>query len=244
MGKLKGLLKITGEFDGLLFYELNGKIIIRKKSGFEGKAIKSQPNYERTRENASEFGSVVQTGKKMRFALHPFLKKIHSPYLHNHIVKKLHEIMRCDTVSERGKRSAAKGLLTEEGKALLSGFEFNEKLPMSRMVTGRYLFSVAEGQLVFPALKREDIRFPEYATHVALTLAVLWFDAEKQAFQLSMGDRLVLAKAGFDEHQVLAMARMDGEGIPMGLLFGEFLQEANGELLELEGAGLRVVSIG
>ena len=241
MGKLKGILKITGQFDGLSLYEVNGKIVVRRTGGFEGKAIKSQSNYERTRENASEFGMVVQTGKKMRLALYPFLRKIHSPYLHNHIVKKLYEIMRCDTVSERGKRSVAMGLLTEKGKALLSGFECNEKLPLSSIVVSAFQLSLAEGRLVFPDLRKEAIRFPKYATHIALTLAVLWFDAEKQTFQLVVGDRLVLAKTGFGPYQVLTVATARGEGLPMGLLFGEFLQEVNGELLELEGCCLRVV---
>ena len=242
MGKLKGILKITGEFDGLLFYELNGQIIIRKKSGFDGKAIKSKPNYERTRENASEFGMVVQMGKKLRLALHPFVKKIHSPYLHNHIVKKLHEVMRCDTESERGKRSVAKGLLTDEGKALLDGFELNEKVALSKMIVGTdYTSLLSEGQLVFPALQQENIRFPEYATHIGLQLAVLWFDANRQAFTLVMGDRLVLAKSGFDPYQLLSVDNQGREGVAIGLLFGEFLQEVNGEQLVLEGAGLRVI---
>lgn len=241
MGKLKGILKITGQFDGLSLYEVNGKIVVRRTGGFEGKAIKCQSNYERTRENASEFGMVVQTGKKMRLALYPFLKKIHSPYLHNHIVKKLHEIMRCDTVSERGKRSVAKGLLTEEGKALLSGFECNEKLPLSSIVLSAFQLSLEEGQLVFPDLRKEAIRFPKYATHFGLQFSVLWFDGEKESFTLAMGDRVVLPKTGFAPYQTLSVATIDGTGMPIGLLFAEFLQEVNGELFGLEGCCLTVV---
>lgn len=241
MGKLKGILKITGQFDGLSLYEVNGKIVVRRTGGFEGKAIKSQTNYERTRENASEFGMVVQTGKKMRLALYPFVKKIHTPYLHNHIVKKLFEIMRCDTVSERGKRTVVKGLQTEEGRKLLSGFEFNKTVSLSSMVVGNYELDFEEGRLSFPELTKEAIRFPEYATHLGLQFSVLWFDGEKESFTLAMGDRMVLPKTGFAPYQALSVATTDGTGMPIGLLFGEFLQEVNGEMLGLEGCGLMVV---
>ncbi len=30
MGKLKGIIQFTGQIDGLSFYEMNGKIIVRK----------------------------------------------------------------------------------------------------------------------------------------------------------------------------------------------------------------------
>jgi hypothetical protein len=69
---------------------------------------------------------------------------------------------------------------------------------------------------------------------------VLWFDPEKESFALIMGDRMVLPKTGFTPYQTLSVATTDGTGIPIGLLFVEFLQEVNGELLELEGAGLKV----
>jgi hypothetical protein len=240
MGRLKGLLKITGQFDGLSFYELNGKIVVRRTGGFEGKAIKSKPNYERTRENASEFGLASAIGKKLRLELRPFLKKIHTPYLHNHVLKLFLEIMRCDSTSERGKRTVVLGLQTEEGRQLLDGFEFNQAVPLSSMVVSAFEALPEEGRLVFPDLRKETIRFPEYATHIGLQFSVLWFDAEKESFTLAMGDKMVLPKTGFAPCQTLSVAATDATGMPIGLLFAEFLQEVNGELLELEGAGLKV----
>ena len=239
MGKLKGIIKITGQFDGLSFYELNGKIVVRKSGGFDGKAIKSQPSYERTRENASEFGGVARLGKQMRVALFPFLRKLPPAFMHNHVLKLFLEIMRCDTASERGKRSAAKGLLTIEGKALLEGFEFNTQVPLSSMVLSAFQLSLEEGQLVFPDLRKEAIRFPEYATHLGLQFSMLWFDGEKESFTLAMGDRVVLPKTGFAPYPTLSVATTDETGMPIGLLFGEFLQEVNGEMLGLEGCGLK-----
>jgi hypothetical protein len=36
MGKLKGIIQFTGQLDGLSFYEMNGKIVVRKTGGFDG----------------------------------------------------------------------------------------------------------------------------------------------------------------------------------------------------------------
>ncbi|MCL9806449.1 hypothetical protein NAT51_13005 [Flavobacterium amniphilum] len=241
MGKLKGILKITGEYDGLLFYELNGQIVVRKKTGFEGKGIKTKANYVRTRENASEFGRVSVIGKRLRMELYPFLKKIHTPYLHNYVLKQFLEIMRCDILSERGKRTVTMGLQTEEGRKLLQGFEFNKNVPLSSVVVSKFEVLAEEGQLVFPDLKKGDIRFPEYGSHIALELVVLWFDAETEMFSLVKGERVVLPKPGFEPEVSLAVDMNQGSGLSIVLLFAEFLQEVNEELLGLEGCSLTVV---
>jgi hypothetical protein len=38
--RLKGIVQFTGSFNGLSFYELNGKIVVRKTGGFDGGKIK------------------------------------------------------------------------------------------------------------------------------------------------------------------------------------------------------------
>ena len=63
MGKLKGIIQLTGKFDGLSFYEMNGKIVVRKTGGFDGEKIKNNANYARVRENSSEFAHCAKVGK-------------------------------------------------------------------------------------------------------------------------------------------------------------------------------------
>ncbi len=72
MGKLEGIIRFTGSFDGLSFYKSRGKIVVRRTGGFKGEAIKKQANYVRTRENASQFGYCCKVGKALRMALFPF----------------------------------------------------------------------------------------------------------------------------------------------------------------------------
>ena len=71
MGKLKGIIQFTGQLDGLSFYEMNGKIIVRKTGGFDGEKIKNDTNYVRVRENSSEFAHCAEMGKYFRNSLQP-----------------------------------------------------------------------------------------------------------------------------------------------------------------------------
>lgn len=72
MARYKSILQFQGAIDGLVFYELNGVSVVRKKSGFNRDDFKTKENYARVRENSSEFGHCSKTGKmlsKMPFIL-------------------------------------------------------------------------------------------------------------------------------------------------------------------------------
>ena len=63
MARYKSILQFQGSIDGLVFYELNGVSVVRKKSGFNRDDFKTKENYARVRENSSEFGHCSKTGK-------------------------------------------------------------------------------------------------------------------------------------------------------------------------------------
>jgi hypothetical protein len=244
MGKLKGILQLTGNFDGLSFFERDGKIIVRRTGGFDGKAIKTQDNYVRTRENASEFGHCSTVSKQLRRALFSYLRKIKTPYLYSYVTGQLTTIMKCDTVSERGKRSVGAGTATAEGQQLWKGFEFNKALSFSQMVASPYAVNMAEGKVVFDAFDARLVAFPAGATHIALQFLLLRCDFERGLFALGEGERKIVGQKDAVSRLGLTAVAPDGEGVVLGLVFGEFLQEVNGELYELEGCGLGVVGVG
>ena len=125
MGKLKGIVQFTGSFNGLSFYELNGKIVVRKTGGFDGDKIKKNANYERVRENSSEFAHSAKAGKYFRTAIASCLLPLRIPYVHNHIVSLFQGILKLDEIHARGKRTVSTGLLATAGKKALLGFEFD-----------------------------------------------------------------------------------------------------------------------
>ncbi|SEH32666.1 hypothetical protein [Chryseobacterium culicis] len=124
MATYESVIKITGAVGDLVFYNLNGKNVVRKKSGFNKTAFKKSPSYEKVRQNSSEFGHCSKIGKIIRKSVENYTREAGDPLLYQKFAKVMTAIKDLDKISERGKRTVANGLKTEEGKMLLREFEF------------------------------------------------------------------------------------------------------------------------
>ena len=244
MGKLKGIVQFTGNFEGISFYESDGKIIVRRTGGFEGKAIKTQDNYVRTRENASEFGHCTSVGKQLRQALGRYSQQVKTTHTHSRLAGVLTKVMQCDTVSERGKRTVALGLETAEGRQLLNGFEFDAEQPLHGMMGSPYRVMLEEGKVVFDPFEVEAVVFREGASHVSLQFLVLRYDVGQEKFVLSEGEKTVITKQSAIPALELSAPIPDGDGRLIGLVYWAFFQEVNGELYGLKECGMKVVGVG
>ena len=241
MGKLDGIIRFTGSFDGLSFYKLRGKIVVRRTGGFKGAAIKTQANYARTRENASQFGYCSRVGKVLRMALFPFVAQIRTPYLHNHVVSLFQQILKFDSVSLRGAKTLPLGLATDEGRALLRSFEFNKELSFKTVFPVAYTVSLAEGKFVVPVFRLSQVAFPAGASHIGLQFMLLRFDFDLLEYQLQTSEVCYLAQADGEASCALEADLVAGSGSLLGLVFASFYQETNGEKYALEGCSLSVV---
>ena len=126
MARYKSILQFRGSLDGLVFYQLNGVPVVRKKSGFDKNSFKTKDNYARVRENSSEFGHCSKVGKMLRHAVRPFSAKSGNQFLYQSFAKLMTHIKDLDSYSDRGQRSVAQGLKTEAGKKLLANFVFGK----------------------------------------------------------------------------------------------------------------------
>jgi hypothetical protein len=126
MARYKSILQFRGSLDGLVFYQLNGVPVVRKKSGFDKNSFKTKDNYARVRENSSEFGHCSKVGKMLRHAVRPFSEKSGNQSLYQSFAKLMTHIKDLDSYSDRGQRSVAQGLKTEAGKKLLANFVFGK----------------------------------------------------------------------------------------------------------------------
>jgi hypothetical protein len=243
MGKLEGVIQFTGSFDGLSFYKMNGKIVVRKTGGFKGAAIKKDANYVRTRENASQFGYCSRIGKALRISLQPFIQKISTPYLHNHVVKLLNDIVKLDGVSARGAKTVLLGLTSNEGKALLVGFDFNKELPFKKIFPVAYSVMLAEGKFIVPNFDLRQLSFPGGCTHIGLQFLILCFDFESLDYELQTSEMCYFSKADSTGSCELDINLIAASGTLLGLVFVSFYQEVNGEKYFLEGCSLSVVDL-
>ncbi|TZF98474.1 hypothetical protein FW781_00670 (plasmid) [Chryseobacterium panacisoli] len=123
MATYESLIKITGAVGDLVFYTLNGKNVVRKKSGFNKAAFKKSPAYEKVRQNSSEFGHCSKIGKIIRNTLEIYIKEAGDPLLYQKFAKVMTMVKDLDMISGRGKRTVENGLKTEEGRKLLREFQ-------------------------------------------------------------------------------------------------------------------------
>ncbi|MFA6278267.1 MAG: hypothetical protein WC622_16075 [Pedobacter sp.] len=74
MARQKGIIKLKGTIGGITFYKTSQDgHLAREKGGIEKSRIESDPAFQRTRENGSEFGRAGKAGKLLRTALRALL---------------------------------------------------------------------------------------------------------------------------------------------------------------------------
>lgn len=244
MGKLKGIIQFTGTFNGLSFYEVNGKIVIRKTGGFDGEKIKKDPNYERVRENSSEFGHSAQVGKYFRDSIHIYIKALQIPYLHNHVVGLFHKILKFDSISVRGKRSVAEGIQTVAGKEAITNFEFDKKRAFNNCISNKYILDFNTYTLTLYNFDATSLKKPLGATGFSLQFFMISYDFETFSTPL-------FAKGIIHEFTVTSTSNstlvMDCPEIKNGVIIAylamSYFQEVNGKQLPLQGGGIKIVGI-
>lgn len=244
MGKLKGIIQFTGQLDGLSFYEMNGKIVVRKTGGFDGDKIKNDGNYARVRENSSEFAHCAEMGKYFRNSLQPYLKQLHIPYVHNRVLGLFQELSRLDLVSVRGKRSVINGLKSVEAKGVIAGFEFDKNLPFDAVFPFTYAVDLLEGNLVVPNFSARLIKKVPGATHIHLRFIVVGLDFEQPTtfVQNSSDVQTVFLEDTTKTDLEFSCALPESPNV-FGLLHLEFFQRVNAVDYDLQAGGLKIVGV-
>jgi len=242
MGKLKGIIQFTGQIDGLSFYEMNGKIIVRKTGGFDGEKIKNDTNYVRVRENSREFAHCAEMGKYFRNSLQPYLKQLHIPYVHNRVLGLFQEISRLDLVSARGKRSVINGLQSVEAKEVIERFEFNKNLSFDAVFPFTYAVDLLEGNLTVPNFNSRLLKKVPHTTHATLQLIVVGLDFEHQSsFVQNCSNKITISLQDATEANLEFNCALPESPNVFGLLYLEFFQRVNAVDYDLQAGALKIV---
>lgn len=245
MAKQQGIIKLAGTIDGINFYTRKGKAIARKAGGgFTGAKIKKSPTMVRVRENNTEFGHCSRFKKLFKDALHPFFKAYKDGELHGKMMQLFLALKDCDVVSERGKRTIEKGLLSTTGSKLLLDFDFTSfSLPL---MEGSYDATSCEFTLLPFAVSL--LKFPSGATHLIIDYGLVAFDEPlSQAILHKSNTSILLSKVSvFDGAHFTIASDFSLSKIRLGVLSYCFVQELNGVFYPLQGKssfGLQVVGI-
>ena len=124
MATYESFIQLNGAIGDLVFYNLNGNNVVRKKSGFNKTAYKKSPTYEKVRQNSSEFGHCSKVGKLIRSCISKYIEIAEDALLYQRFAKVMTVIKDLDSEHEKGKRTVQSGLKMHEGKVSLQNFQF------------------------------------------------------------------------------------------------------------------------
>ena len=245
MAKQKGLLKIEGKLDDISFYKSGGKYLARMKGGVDASRIASDPNFQRTRENGSEFGRSATAGKVLRTAVRNLMTNAKDKLVTSRLTKVMTQIKNLDTTSARGLRSAGIGIMQDAGKALLQGFNFNIKAILTSIFFAQYALDSASGEVTITGLNPiNDVVAPSGATHMAMKAG--WANVN---FETGVFDTKISNEETFPINSTVQDLSLqfdtppEGDGCGFHLLHIEFYQEVNGDLYSLKNGSYNSLSI-
>ncbi|QBQ41272.1 hypothetical protein [Sphingobacterium psychroaquaticum] len=250
MAKQSGIIKLKGTIGDITFYKSQDGYLAREKGGVDRARIMSDPKFQRTRENAAEFGQAGKASKLLFGALRPVIRRAKDGRAFSRLVREMLKVIQSNPVERRGERSLTGGDLT-----LLRGFDFNRNAPLSTTFYAPSTWAIdrTAGTAVVevPEFNPMDLlSSPRGTTHFRFISAVVGIDFYTEEFSLAQEHSVEL----FYESDLVPTVthRFDISG-PLFertcfLVFGvEFLQEVNGMYYSLNNGSynpLNVVVVG
>lgn len=126
MGSYKSIFKLNGNVGGWIFYELNGKPVVRsmpkKKSGPKSKAQEESAFLNK------EFGDATVAGKHLRKAMEDEFKQGGDRKLYQRLASLFVTIKNFDS-APKGEKTVAGGLKTPDGAERFAFFNFYSDTP-------------------------------------------------------------------------------------------------------------------
>ena len=245
MAKQKGIMKLEGTIGDITFYKSQDGYLAKGKGGIDGKRIATDPKFQRTRENGSEFGSAGKAGKVLRNALRVLLQNSSDNRMVSRLTKKMVEVIQADTTSTRGQRNVI------DGEAeLLEGFEFNSNAQLSNTLYAPYTPSIdrVTGTLkvnLLSFMPSTMIAAPGGTTHFKIVSIGAEIDFENEVFVMDSKVSNVLAW----DNTATAIINLNNvvtanSTHPLFVVLGiEFYQDVNGVKYPLKNGAFNALSI-
>lgn len=229
MARQKGLIKIEGTLDEITFYKTQDGHLAKTKSGVSGDRIASDPAFARTRENVAEFVNSAQAGKTLRATVRTMMLAASDNRVTSRLTKLMAAIKNLDSVSARGERTVAVGIINIPAKELLKGFNFNNRAILSSILFAPFTVNIGTGVIDFPAFTPlNDVTFPEGATHLTLGGAWARVDFATGISDIKFTNKVNLLINGITAPQTLTPSAVpSGTGTDLFLLEIDFFQEVN-----------------
>ena len=245
MARQKGIIKLKGTIGDITFYKTQDGHLAREKGGIDASRIASDPAFQRTRENGSEFGRAGKAGKLLRTAFRPLLLNSADGRMVSRLTQRMVKVIQADLVSDRGLRNVI------DGEAeLLFGFEFNIR---GKLGTSLFAPFVASIDRVAGEIKVDLVSFipanmiaaPSGTTHFKIISGGAEVDFETETFVVSSSETAILpwdnsATAAINQVNAVTPASTKPLFLAVGV---EFYQEINEQMYPLKNGAFNPLSL-
>jgi hypothetical protein len=245
MARQKGIIKLKGTIGDITFYKTQDGHLAREKGGIDASRIASDPAFQRTRENGSEFGRAGKAGKVLRTALRALLLNSADGRMVSRLTQQMIKVIQADLVNERGLRNVI------DGEAeLLVGFEFNIRGKLGTSLFAPFVGAIdrVTGDITVdlaPFIPSNMIAAPTGTTHYKIISAGAEIDFEAETFVVANSETAILpwdAVATVAVNQVNAVTPASTK--PLFLALGvEFYQQVNGQMYPLKNGAYNPLSL-
>lgn len=245
MARQKGIIKLEGKIGDISFYKSKDGYLAREKGGVEADRIKNDPAFVRTRENGSEFGSSAKSGKLLRDSVRTLMQNASDGRVTSRLTKLMTIIKNLDGTSARGDRNVGVAIALPTAKALLKGFNFNDKAILGSILFNPYVVNTGTGEITLDGLVPiNDLNIPSGATHISLRGAWAKVDFATGASDLQETNTVNLPIDPTSTNVTLTpVTAATGTGVDVFLLMVEFFQEVNGNQYTLKNGAYNALSI-
>ncbi|MBP6448140.1 MAG: hypothetical protein KA341_15160 [Saprospiraceae bacterium] len=246
MARQGGLLKVVGKLDDLSFYKSVDGFLVRTKGGVSADRINSDPTFQRTRENNAEFGMSAAAGKLLRTSVRNLMMTASDNRVTARLTRLMTDVKNLDAANERGERHVHEGFDLPEGKAVLKGFNFNDRAILSGILFKGYALNTTTGALDITGLvPATDIVSAPGATHVNIKAGWSKVDFATGEFETVISNAVNLPINSTSGNVALTQAAAPtlATGINVFTLQIEFYQEVNGNQYSLKNGGYNSLAV-
>lgn len=245
MARQKGIIKLKGTIGDITFYKTQDGHLAREKGGIDANRIASDPAFQRTRENGSEFGRAGKAGKLLRTALRPLLINSADSRMVSRLTQAMVKVIQADTVSERGLRNVIDG----EAELLL-GFEFNIRGKLGTSLYAPFVAAIdrTAGEItvdIASFVPLNMIAAPSGTTHFKIISGGAEVDFEAETYVVATSETAILpwdatATAAINHTNAVTANSTKPLFLALGI---EFYQETNGQMYPLKNGAFNPLSI-
>jgi hypothetical protein len=245
MARQTGVVTLKGTIGGISFYKTRDGHMARGKGGVEGSRIKSDPAFQRTRENGAEFGRAGHGSKILRDAVRVIMQNAKDRRVVSRLTTEMVKVLQGDTTNIRGERNVVGGDL-----GMLQGFEFNVNAALGTTLYAPFTTTIervtGKCEVSLPAFVPSNlVAAPSGATHFKIVSAGAEVDFAGETFIADSKESEILPWDPTETAAInLSNAVTPASTSPLFLLLGiQFYQEVNGVNYALKNGAFNSLQI-